>query len=204
MCFDGVRLSGGPCLVLHWAALPWAHGKAKRPRAVSWYAEAEKLARTVTCSRSHNSSDKAVQSHWSRKTPQPLLPLKCKCPSVNFLIYQRGINLPQAWNLQDRHLSAGFTSTASLSVQQICIKSCKLEIKMEMLSFHWAQLWTCPLLQGKQPCPERRLQKRIQKVIWMPPKYSIHGSERTRFLTGRWWQDLTFWRESLLQNHDGD
>lgn len=104
-------------LVLHWAALPWALGKAKTPRAVPWYAEAGKLARTVTCSRSHNSSDKALQSHWSPKTPQPLLPLKCKCPSVNFLIYQRGINLPRAWNLQDRHLRAGFTSTLSLPVQ---------------------------------------------------------------------------------------
>lgn len=31
-------------LVLHWAALYWAQGKAKTPRAVSWHAEAGKLA----------------------------------------------------------------------------------------------------------------------------------------------------------------
>lgn len=74
-------------LVLHWAALSRAHGKAKRPRAVSWYPEAGKLARTVTCSRSHNRSDEALPSNRSHKTPQPLLPLKCKCPSVTFLIY---------------------------------------------------------------------------------------------------------------------
>lgn len=74
-------------LVLHWAALSWVHRKVKRPRAVSWYPEAGKLACRVTFSRSHNRSDEALQSHQYHKTPQPLLPLKCKCPSVTFLIY---------------------------------------------------------------------------------------------------------------------
>lgn len=89
MCFDGAGLSKGPCRVLHWAALSctllgtW---EGKKTQTCVLVCRGRKAGTTVTCSRSHNSSDDALQSHWSPKTPQPLLPLKCKCPSVNFLI----------------------------------------------------------------------------------------------------------------------
>lgn len=33
------------------------------------------------------------------------------------------------------------------------------------------------MLEGKQPCLERRIGQRIQKVIWMPPKDGIRGFE---------------------------
>lgn len=38
------------------------------------------------------------------------------------------------------------------------------------------------MLEGKQPWLERRIQRRFQKVIWMPSEDGIHGFEKNKVL----------------------
>lgn len=57
-----------------------------------------------------------------------------------------------------------------------------------------------PYARGKAALPAKEdTEKDSKGHLDMPPKDGIHGSERTRFLAGRCWRDLTFWREGLQQ-----